>query len=151
MLRLLLVIFAATLGVSAQEAGKGLVMVLIGPPGSGKTTQAELLTKRYRVPVVSGDSTTQDAELRAKLKALDVSAGFILDGYPATRHQADFLGVLVKEMKLPSPIILQLDVPDAVVRQRLAGKQKAEALEKSPAQYHKEMDLIRDYYPQADI
>ena len=62
MLRLLLVIFAATLGVSAQEAGKGLVMVLIGPPGSGKTTQAELLTKRYRVPVVSGDSTTQDAE-----------------------------------------------------------------------------------------
>lgn len=151
MRRLLLAALAATLGLGAQEAGQGLVMVLIGPPGSGKTTQAELLTKRYRVPVVSGDAALSDAGLRARLKAIDVTRGFILDGYPATRRQADFLGALVKELKLPSPIILQLDVPDDVVRQRLAGKEKADVLEKSLAQYHREMDLIREYYPQADI
>ena len=151
MLRLLALILLTTLGISAQEAGQGLVMVLIGPPGSGKTTQAELLARRYKVPVVSGDAALSDDAMRARLKALDVSRGFILDGYPATRHQADFLGVLVKEFKLPSPIILQLDVPDDVVRQRLAGKEKAAVLEKNLAQYHKEMDLIREYYPQADI
>ncbi len=151
MLRLLLFILVTTLGISAQEAGKGLVMVLIGPPGSGKTTQSELLSRRYRMPVVTGDAAMTDEALRTRLSALDVSRGFILDGYPATRRQADFLGSLVKELKLPSPIILQLEVPDGVVRQRLAGKQKPEALEKSLAQYHKEMGLVREYYPQADI
>jgi adenylate kinase len=151
MLRLLLFILVTQLGISAQEAGKGLVMVLIGPPGGGKTTQSEALSKRYKVPVVAGDAALSDDALRARLKALDVSRGFILDGYPATRRQADFLGAVVKELKLPSPIILQLEVPDDVVRQRLAGKQKPEALEKSLAQYHKEMDLFREYYPQADI
>ena len=151
MLRLLCFILVTILGVSAQEAGQGLVMVLIGPPGSGKTTQSELLAKRYKVPVVAGDAALTDDGLRTRLKALDVSRGFILDGYPATHHQADFLGALVKEMKLPSPIILQLDVPDDVVRQRLAGKEKPAVVAKSLAQYHKEMDLIREYYPQGDI
>lgn len=151
MLRLLALILLTTLGIPAQEAGQGLVMVLIGPPGSGKTTQSELLGKRYKVPVVSGDAALSDDAMRARLKALDVSRGFILDGYPATRRQADFLGVLVKEFKLPSPIILQLDVPDDVVRQRLAGKEKPAVLEKSLVQYHKEMDLVREYYPQGDI
>jgi len=151
MLRALFVILVTMLGISAQEAGKGLVMVLIGPPGSGKTTQAEMLTKRYKAPVVTGDAALTDDALRAKLKALDVTRGFILDGYPATRHQADFLGALVKELKLPSPIILQLDVPDDVVRQRLAGKEKPDILEKSLARYHREMDLFREHYPQADI
>lgn len=56
MLRLLSFILVTALGVSAQEAGNGLVMVLIGPPGSGKTTQSELLAKRYKVPVVGGDA-----------------------------------------------------------------------------------------------
>jgi adenylate kinase len=150
MLRLILAVLVSALGF-AQEAGKGLVMVLVGPPGSGKTTQSEELTKRYRVPIVTGDSTLSDSGLRAKLKALDVTRGFILDGYPATRHQAEFLGTLVKELKLPSPIILQLDVPDDVVRQRLAGKRKPEEVEKSLAQYHREMDLFREHYPDADI
>lgn len=151
MLRLMLFFLIATVGAPAQEAGKGLVMVLIGPPGSGKTTQAELLAKRYRVPVVSGDATLTDSALRGKLKALDVSRGFILDGYPATRRQAGFLGTLVKELNLPSPIILQLDVPDDVVRTRMAGKEPRAVLEKRLAQYHSEMDLVRDYYPQGDI
>lgn len=138
-------------GSYAQEAGKGLVMVLIGPPGSGTTTQSELLAERYQVAVVSGDSTLTDDALWAKLSALDLSRGYILDGDVELRHQADSLSALVNQLKLPSLIILHLDVPDDVVRQRLAGTQKAELLEENMAQYHREMNFIRVHYPLADI
>lgn len=135
----------------AQQPGKGLVMVLIGPPGSGKTTQAEYLFRKYRLPIITADSKTSNQTFDKLIKALDASKGFIIDGYPATHAQADHLAAVVKDLKLPAPVILQLDVPDDVVRQRMAGKEKPELLEKRLSDYHKEMDLIRSYYPQGDI
>ena len=46
--------------------------------------------------------------VQAKLKTIDTSKGFILDGFPATKAQADFLANLNQQGNLPSPIILQL-------------------------------------------
>lgn len=153
-MRTLLAVVLSVIGMAAlpgQEVGKGLVIVLIGPPGSGKTTQASFLQKKYGVPVITADrATSNEALLREILKA-GTTRGFVLDGYPATRAQADHLGAVVKQLKLPSPVIISLEVPDAVVRERLKGKEKPEVLDQRLSSYHKEMDLIRQYYPQADI
>lgn len=140
-----------SLGCLAQRPGKGLVLVLIGPPGSGKTTQAEFLTKRYKIPVLSAGSWMSNQQFDERLKVLNTGKGFIIDGYPATHAQAEHLASVVKLLQLPSPVIVQLEVPDEVVRQRMAGKEKPAVLEKRLSDYHKEMDLIRAYYPQGDI
>jgi adenylate kinase len=156
----LLLLAAAAPTLRAVPPGEGLVMVIIGPPGSGKSTQAEYLRRKYQIPVISADdlrakSGSGDAQLnsaiRSRVKEMDASKGFILDGYPSTRAQADYLNALVKEMKLPPPVILDLSVPDDIVRQRLSGKENPDQLEKRLADYHREMDLFRKMYPEADI
>jgi len=144
----------------AQSPGKGLVIVLIGPPGSGKTTQSELIRKKYKIPVLAGnemrDKAGESTEkmnglLREQVLHADSKRGFVIDGYPATRAEADYFGSLVKEAKLSSPIIIQLDVPDEEVRRRMQGKGDAAELEKHLARYHKELDLAQSYYPESDI
>jgi adenylate kinase len=142
----------------AQEIAKPVVLVLVGPPGAGKTTQAAALKRKIGVPVITSDDLPKDrvdAALRARIQQPDAKDGFILDGYPSTRAQADRLGELVKELKLPSPLIVQIDVDDATVRKRLAGskdpRDRGDALERRLADYHREMDLFRSYYPESDI
>lgn len=151
MLRRWCLLLLLSVACLAQQPGKGLVLVLIGPPGSGKTTQADFLTKRYHIPVLSAGSWMSDEQFDERLKILNTGKGFIIDGYPATHAQAEHLAKVVKSLRLPSPVIVQLDVPDDVVRKRMAGKEKPETLEKRLSSYHREMDLIRSYYPQADI
>ncbi len=124
---------------------KPLVLILIGAPGSGKNVQSAYLQKEYGLPIVSADQLVkanpqavasiqtlgtapidprQDMIMNqlvaAKLKTIDISRGFILDGYPATKVQADFLASLVQQGHFPPPLILQLDVPDSVAKKRLA-------------------------------
>jgi adenylate kinase len=158
--RVLLVFLAVVLPALAQRPGKGLVIVLIGPPGSGKTTQSDLLQKKYEIPVLAGYDLREksggspeklNALLREQVLHADASKGFIINGYPATRAEADYLGTLLKEAKLPPPIIIQLDVPDAEVRRRMQAKGDTKDLEKHLAVYHKELELAQSYYPQADI
>lgn len=143
-----------------QAPGKGLVIVLIGPPGGGKTTQAEFLKKKYAIPILAGDELRQKAGgSTAKLNALlreqvlhaDSTKGFVIDGYPATRGEADYLAELVKDARLPSPIVIHLEVPDAEVRRRMEGKMEAADLEKQLAVYHRELELVRNYYAAMDV
>jgi adenylate kinase len=144
----------------AQAPGKGLVIVLIGAPGSGKTTQADLLHKKYKIPVLAGNDLRDKAAgspeklnalLRDEVLRADAPKGFIIDGYPATRSEADYLGKLVQEVRLPPPIIIQLDVPDAEVRRRMKGKTDPAELEQRLAEYHRELEFARTYYPESDI
>jgi len=161
-------------------ADHSFVIVLIGPTGSGKTTQADFLKRRYRIPsiniydVIQKNRSTLKSEktpginegspqdslginelVRDRLQAMDTSHGFVLDGYPATKDQADYLASLVKQMNLPAPVVLQLDVPDKVVRERLAKRHRADdtaaQIEQRLKDYHREMDMIRSYYPEANI
>ncbi len=167
-----LVLAVGTGAVRGEVLPKPLVVVLIGPPASGKSTQAEYLNKKYGLPVISveelvaADSGSAGGELprtasaldrllRERLERTDTSRGFVLDGYPATREQADYLAGLVREFGLPSPIVIQIHIPDDEVRKRCAKRggpeDEPEIVNRRLARYHEEMDMLRSYYPQADI
>lgn len=146
-------------GLFAQAPGKGLVFVLVGPPGAGKSTQAAFLSRKYKIASIDIDhfklkaGETVEAKVAEAVRSMDAAKGFILDGYPRTHAQADHLATLLKELKLPPPIIIQIDVPDEVARERVRRQfsGKMGNFEEQLVAYHKELDLLRQYYPQADI
>jgi len=169
------------LGASAVlGADRNLVIVLIGPTGSGKTTQAAFLQKRYGLPVIAADDLIRQHPealkkyqtpgidpgvpqsnpgvndlVHDRISQMDAKKGFILDGYPATKDQADHLEAMVKEMGLPSPVIIVLDIPDkmALKRDKNRGREDdtPEQIERRLKDYHREMDFVRTYYPEANI
>ncbi len=179
MTRRILPLFLCAAAIAAG-ADHRFVIVLIGPTGSGKTTQADFLKRRYGIPSINITEIIQRnrGELNAektpginegspqdnlginelvnnRIRQMNTQRGFVLDGYPATKDQADYLATLLRDMHLPAPVILQLDVPDAVLRERLAKRQRSDdkptLIEQRLKDYHREMDMIRDYYPQANI
>ncbi len=151
------------------------MVVLIGPPGSGKSTQAARIKKRYRFAVITREQLMQDdpallarykqpdiqgVEPRTdpalntlfvrRLEQTDITKGLLLDGYPASKDHADFLQKVIAEKGLARPLVLQLDVSDEVVRKRLP-KESPLKLEQDLKDYHREMDFIGAYFPEADI
>jgi adenylate kinase len=176
------VAFTLLFGAAAQSqtADKRFLILLIGPTGSGKTTQAEFLKQRFRIPIIAVDDLIQanpaalakfrrpgitpgppqlnpavDGLVAEKLASLDLAKGVVLDGYPASKDQADHLAALAAKLNLPPAIVIQIDLPDDVARQRLAERRRVddtpELVEERLKNYHREMDMIRSYYPEANI
>jgi adenylate kinase len=164
----------------SQTGDKRYLIVLIGPTGSGKSTQTEFLKKRFGMPTIAVDDLIAanpaalakyrppgitpgppqlnpaiDALVAAKISSLDLTKGVVLDGYPASKAQADNLAALATKLKLPPPIVIQIDLPDAIARERAKKRQRPDdtpaLIEERLKNYHREMDMIRDYYPQANI
>ena len=122
-------------------------LVLIGPPGSGKGTQAVRISERYTVPTIStGDilraavkartplglavQATMEAGglvsdammidlVRDRLAPTDAAHGFILDGFPRTAAQADALEAMSTGQR---PLALVLNVPEAELLRRLVSR-----------------------------
>jgi adenylate kinase len=153
----------------------GPVVVLIGPPGSGKTTQTEILRKERGMVVLSADDLiARNQQAFAKLKnphiqgveprvdpvlnrlveqaltSIEVSTGVILDGYPAAKNHADYLTVLREKFSLPKPVVIHLRVPDSVVRERLKDQKRVD-LAQQLKDYHREFDFAREYFPETEI
>ena len=125
-------------------------VVLLGPPGAGKGTQAKLLQEKFAACQVStGDILRKAvAEQTAlgkeasdyinhgalvpdsvivnlvveRLREKDCEPGFILDGFPRTIPQAESLDAILKKMGLNLNCVLSVQVPEEIIIERLAGR-----------------------------
>jgi len=173
------VLWAQTVTPPVQPTPLPPVIILIGPPLSGKTTLVDSITRIYNVPNISVEDLIKDnaeelerlrgqgmsmAEMRydpamsryvrERLKTADLSHGIALDGYPATLVQAEDLSKMLAGMKV-KPIAFQLAIPDDVIRERAkkTGREsdRSQILEQRIKDYHREMDAISLYFPNANI
>ena len=129
-------------------------LVLLGPPGSGKGTQASRLKDYLQVPHIStgdllraevaagsplgneakavmarGDLVSDEillGMLESRFRREDTAKGFILDGYPRNQAQADALGTLLAKMGKHMDHAVQLEVPTELLVERIAGRAAAE-------------------------
>lgn len=125
-------------------------LVLLGPPGAGKGTQAQYIVGSIGVPQISTGDMLRDAVksktvlgLRAKeimesgklvsdeivlnmvkdrLACVDCASGFVLDGFPRTIQQAYGLEVVLDQMTLKIDLVLSLEVGNEEIVRRLSGR-----------------------------
>jgi adenylate kinase len=162
----------------AETKVKGPVVLLIGPPGSGKSTQAAAAARLLNAPIIAVDDLFKDNPstfqgirrsgisgmepqtdpvlnrlFSERLEKEDVSGGIILDGYPSTKDHADYLAELVKKGVLPNLLTIELQIPDSTVLKRTAKARKDSqtSVEQRLKDYHREMDMVRLYFPSAEI
>ena len=129
-----------------------MILLLFGPPGCGKGTQAVYLAERFHIPAIStGEMFRAECQAGTELgKAAcsilasgglvsdelvngivanriareDCKDGFLLDGYPRTVPQAVTFCALLKERGLPLPVVIHLDVPDEALVTRLTARRQ---------------------------
>ena len=129
-------------------------LVLVGPPGAGKGTQAERLAQRLDVPHISTgdlfranlkemtplgveakrymdagnlvpDEVTSNM-VRARLAEPDAAKGFILDGFPRTLPQADALDAMLEDLGVELDAVVEFSVEDDVVLERLESRGRSD-------------------------
>jgi adenylate kinase len=125
-------------------------MILVGPPGAGKGTQAARLVDTYRIPHISSgdmlraavkDGTALGIEADRYMKAgklvpdevvigmileriarPDCAAGFMLDGFPRTAPQAEALDAALRTAGVELDAVVLIEVPDALLEERAVGR-----------------------------
>jgi len=125
-------------------------ILLIGPPGAGKGTQAALLAKHFGIPAIStGDifrenvrnetplgleakafmdrgeyvpDSLTNALVRDRLNQDDAAAGFLLDGYPRTIDQVQELDDILEETEAKLDVVVQLTADAEELLRRLSGR-----------------------------
>jgi len=159
-----------------------LNILILGPQGSGKGTQAVRIAGEYGIPhvatgdmfrgaIAAGTSLGREVEpilasgalvpdeltirlMRYRLSEEDAQTGFILDGFPRNRAQAEALDELLEELERPLELVLDLQVPDDVVMERLLGRAEEEGraddspevIERRLEIFHRETEPLVGYY-----
>ncbi|MTD57718.1 adenylate kinase [Amycolatopsis pithecellobii] len=153
-------------------------LVLVGPPGAGKGTQADALSQRLSIPHIStgdlfrrhvsegtplGEETKRYLDsgelvpdavtnemVRERLAEPDAAEGFLLDGFPRNTAQAEVLGKLLAESGLELDAVIQLEVPEDVVVNRLLSRGRSDDTEdvirRRQQVYWSETAPLLDYY-----
>jgi len=121
-------------------------LILLGPPGAGKGTQAAFITERYGIPQIStgdmlraaikagtrvglaakqamdaGQLVADDVIIelvRQRLAEPDCAQGYLFDGFPRTLPQAEAM----KAAGVPVDVVLEIDVPDEEIIRRMGGR-----------------------------
>ena len=121
-------------------------LILLGPPGAGKGTQASYITSAYGIPQIStgdmlrgaikagtplglaakkvmdsGNLVSDDiivALVLERLKAADCAGGYLFDGFPRTLPQAEAM----KDAGVAIDYVLEIDVPDSAIVERMGGR-----------------------------
>jgi adenylate kinase len=130
-------------------------LVLVGPPGAGKGTQAQVLAAHYSIPHIStGDifranlkentalgqeaktfmdagqlvpDSVTNAMVKDRLTWDDVANGFLLDGFPRNVVQAEVLRAILAEKRTPLDAVLELAIPNELIIGRLSSRRTCRA------------------------
>ena len=125
-------------------------LILVGPPGAGKGTQAVHLAAHYSIPHIStGDifranlkegtplglqaksymdkgelvpDSVTNAMVKDRLTHADTASGFLLDGFPRNVAQAEVLRAILAEKKTPIDAVLELSIENSEIITRLSGR-----------------------------
>jgi adenylate kinase len=132
-------------------------LVLLGPPGAGKGTQARRLTERFGLKDIAtgdifrwnvrggtdlgvlakkfmdaGELVPDDVVVKMVAKALEeASDGFVLDGFPRTTPQAEALEQELARTDRPLSAVLAFDLPDEIAVKRLAGRRTCSSCQRT--------------------
>jgi len=140
--------------VAAEDDGHASRLVLLGPPGAGKGTQAEVLGRHLGIPAISTgdmlreavaagselgrrvetimisgslvDDATMAEVVRERLARPDAGRGFLLDGYPRTLPQAETLAGILREAGRGLDAVLLVDVPEEELVRRTLARGRAD-------------------------
>src|SRR5215813_8523989 len=103
-----------------------LNVLLLGPQGAGKGTQAKRIAAEYDIPHIgSGELVSDDLMIeliRTRLGQHDTDDGFILDGFPRTTVQAEALDNMFNAIGRSFGVVFALQIPDEVAFERLSRR-----------------------------
>lgn len=125
-------------------------LIIMGPPGAGKGTQAALIKEAYQIPHISTGDMFREAIknetplgveaksymdkgalvpdsvtiglVKERLSKPDCQEGFLLDGFPRTIPQAEALNIILEELNIKLDAVINIEVDDSILIDRIVGR-----------------------------